>query len=112
VCTGVPVDCSALDNECNEGVCNETTGACEADPLPDETPCDDGLFCTSFSGSEGGDGCLNGECVGNPVDCGDPYACTDDSCDEDADECVNAPNDGNCTGDPLRSWCRSDLRSG
>jgi cysteine-rich repeat protein len=89
-----------LDNECNEGACDPATGECFADPLPDETPCDDGLFCTSFDGSEGGDGCLNGECVGNPVDCGDPYACTDDSCDEDADECVNAPNDGNCTGDP------------
>jgi hypothetical protein len=32
VCTGVPVDCSALDDQCNDGVCNAGTGACEAAP--------------------------------------------------------------------------------
>ncbi|MHC4063970.1 MAG: hypothetical protein ACYSUI_05645, partial [Planctomycetota bacterium] len=29
-CTGIPVDCSDLDDQCNDGVCNADTGACEA----------------------------------------------------------------------------------
>jgi hypothetical protein len=63
------VDCSDLDDQCNTGVCNATTGACEPDPVPHEgDPCDDGDECTSSDGEElGGDTCQNGECVGDPV---------------------------------------------
>ncbi|MDH3629027.1 MAG: hypothetical protein OES25_15385, partial [Acidobacteriota bacterium] len=42
VCTGVPVDCSGEDDQCNVGVCNAGSGACEADPVADSTPCEDG----------------------------------------------------------------------
>jgi hypothetical protein len=41
-CVGVPVDCSGEDDQCNDGVCNTTSGACEADPKADSTPCEDG----------------------------------------------------------------------
>ena len=61
---GPPVDCSAWDTECHDGLCNEQLGQCEAQPVEDR-PCnadDDG--CTA------GDKCQQGVCEqGNLVDC-------------------------------------------
>jgi hypothetical protein len=98
VCTGVPVDCSALDDQCNVGACDPADGACFADPEPRQgDPCEDGFFCTSDSGLPGEpDACEDGECVGQEVDCDEGAFCTDDSCDEDNDVCINDPNDGLC----------------
>lgn len=60
-CLGV--DCSSHDDMCNMGVCNPTTGACEAMPLPDTTTCSDGDACTTS------DTCSAGVCVGERTGC-------------------------------------------
>jgi hypothetical protein len=69
VCTGIPVDCSAFDDSCNDGVCDPSTGACFADPKAESTPCEDGDVCTSETGTPGTpDHCDGlGSCVGVPV---------------------------------------------
>jgi subtilisin-like proprotein convertase family protein len=42
ICKGtIPLDCSSLDDACNEGVCEEGTG-CVKDPLADDTLCENG----------------------------------------------------------------------
>jgi alpha-tubulin suppressor-like RCC1 family protein len=66
VCTaGAQLDCSGLDNECNIGICNETTDSCEQDPVPrNGDSCNDGDLCTQ------NDTCQNGGCVsGSQMDC-------------------------------------------
>lgn len=61
---GTPVSCSALDDVCNTGTCDPTTGACKATPKTNGTACDDGNACTKT------DGCTAGKCTGsNSVTC-------------------------------------------
>ncbi|MEZ4459166.1 MAG: hypothetical protein R3E66_05475 [bacterium] len=57
------VDCSALDDACHQGVCNATTGQCDAQPVADGTTCDDGDLCSTT------DVCTAGVCAGAAVDC-------------------------------------------
>ena len=64
VCSGSPRDCSGSGDECNTGVCNEETDACEAQPVADGTACVDELFCTV------NEACTTGVCGGSPQDCG------------------------------------------
>jgi hypothetical protein len=64
--------------------------ACVIRNKPDDTACDDGLFCTV------NDVCTGGVCGGRPRDCGDGITCTVDRCDEDANACINRPDDGAC----------------
>jgi len=45
----IDTDCSYLDDQCNTGVCN--AGTCETVPKADSTPCEDGDFCTSETGT-------------------------------------------------------------
>jgi|GEM_PF-2898843 len=55
-------------------------------PRPDDTTCDDGLFCTT------GTRCVAGSCVGEPLDCTDPGKdpkCHTSACDEAADTCTS-----------------------
>ncbi|HYB98714.1 MAG TPA: integrin alpha [Candidatus Limnocylindrales bacterium] len=79
VCTGAPVDCSFAGDACNTGVCNPVDGSCGQQSLPDNEPCDDGLFCTAL------ESCQSGQCVGeNP--CG-LFTLCNDSCNEATDEC-------------------------
>ena len=61
LCTGV--DCSGLDSDCSVGVCNASTGDCEAQAANEGTLCDDGDLCTIS------DFCTNGVCAGVVVDC-------------------------------------------
>lgn len=99
-CTGV--DCTAMDDECNMGVCNPTTGACETAPRTDGTSCDDGDACTD------GDSCTAGACTaGTPADCsGMTDACNTGTCNPADGSCMAVPvadgaacEDGNlCTG--------------
>ena len=89
---GAP-DCSAEDDQCNEGVCSSTgpnSYTCVKSPLPDGTTCNDGLFCTDP------DTCQEGTCTGPPRDCSDGVDCTVDTCDEANDQCVNTPDDSYC----------------
>jgi hypothetical protein len=54
-------NCSSAGDQCNDGVCNETTDSCEPQPKTDGTACDDGN-----PGTED-DSCSDGVCSGNPV---------------------------------------------
>ena len=79
-----PRDCSAQTGQCTNGVCNETADACEAQPKPVNTTCDDGLFCTV------GDKCnAAGLCnVTTPRDCSAQNGqCTTGQCNEATDAC-------------------------
>gem|GEM_PF-5225515 len=96
-CAGTPIDCSAFDGECTVGVCNPTTGACEAQAANEGGVCtDDGNPCTD-------DVCQAGACVHNNDNtnaCSDGVNCTDDACVAGA--CVGTPIDcsfldGECT---------------
>jgi len=123
LCTGDPRDCSELSDQCNLAICNNASAICEAMPLPDSTPCDDGSFCTvddrcvtgqCLGGtprdcSEGGDGCqvwfcndASAICESDPLPdgtlCDDGLFCTlDDQCTEGA--CGGAPRDCSDEGD-------------
>ena len=99
--SGTPTDCSSLDDQCNIGVCNSSTGACEAQPRPNGTGCDDGNLCTQT------DQCQSGACVGsNPVVCNPLDQCHDAGtcnpatgvCDDPAKPNGTGCNDGDlCT---------------
>lgn len=79
------IDCSALSDQCNNGVCEETLDQCIAQPKANGTSCDDGLFCNT------GETCQAGVCTGGSArNCDDSNPCTADSCDEVNDSCKNA----------------------
>ncbi len=88
------IDCSHLDDECNEGICNEDIDSCEANPVNEGLACNDGLYCN------GEETCQSGICTADtPIDCSDDYICTDDSCVEEGHNighCENIENDDNC----------------
>ena len=109
---GMVVDCSSLDDACNMGTCDSSSGNCVATPLPDGTTCDDGLFCTEP------DGCEMGVCTGPPRDCsGAGDICNSGGCDEAMDMCTGLPlpdgdpcNDGMfCT---VGETCQSSVCTG
>lgn len=82
--SGTSVDCFGLSDQCNDGVCDEATDSCIIQPKTDDTPCDDGLFCTED------DYCSSGTCLsGTEKICDDSEGCTTDSCNEDLDACEN-----------------------
>ncbi|MCH8148200.1 MAG: hypothetical protein IH987_09455, partial [Planctomycetes bacterium] len=58
---GSATDCSALDDQCSVGVCNEATSACEAQPINEGLSCDDDYACTEI------DVCASGSCVGSTI---------------------------------------------
>ncbi|MFH0955874.1 MAG: S8 family serine peptidase [Candidatus Falkowbacteria bacterium] len=79
---GITVDCSALSDQCNTGVCDETFDQCIAQPKPNGTSCDDGLYCNT------GETCQVGVCTGGSSRvCNDEKVCTTDSCSEEKDMC-------------------------
>lgn len=43
---GAPLDCSAMSNACNLGVCNPQNGACTMQPANNGNPCNDNNACT------------------------------------------------------------------
>ena len=93
-CRGVAVDCSHLDDDCNEGVCNPANGNCVASAINDGLACEDGLFCTL------NETCLVGLCGGgSDHPCDDGIDCTLDACDETDDRCVHTPDHAACDDD-------------
>jgi minor extracellular protease Epr len=79
---GTAIDCSGLSDQCNNGVCDEATESCIAQPKPDGTTCNDGLYCNV------GETCQSGACVGGSARiCNDGISCTSDSCNEDTNKC-------------------------
>ena len=104
-CTGAePVICMALDQCHWAGVCDPQTGACSHPALPDDDPCEDGLFCTVS------DTCQSGTCqAGVDRDCsGLADVCNDAECNDEYDTCwkVPKPTDTQC-GDAL--WCNEGV---
>lgn len=96
LCVTSTRDCSSLNQECGEGICDPTTGACTLRAFPEGTPCEDGDLCTAagrcnLSGGEltcqdqvidaVDDEDLCDVCVGmNEGDaCDDGNACTEES---------------------------------
>lgn len=103
---GAPADCSAKDDQCNEGICemiDAQNHACVTAPRPSGIACDDGDFCTVETTCDGSGSCA----AGQPRDCaaeaGD--ACNSAYCDAFEAACVPYPvqdgadcDDGsNCT---------------
>jgi hypothetical protein len=85
ICSGGPTDCSGVGDQCNAGVCNETTDACEPQPANEGGSCEDGDLCN------GAETCQSGTCTaGTPPNCDDGNICTADSCDP-ALGCQNTP---------------------
>lgn len=72
-CGGTAVDCAAMTNMCNVGMCSASTGTCSAVPVADGVACNDGLSCTVV------DTCRGGTCTG--VGVGEICNATDDDCD-------------------------------
>jgi len=92
VCRYTDRDCSGVGNQCNDGVCNESSNSCIILPKPDGTPCDDGLYCN------GDDTCGGGDCsvhTSDPCTYCSSYGC---SCDEFRNFCVGCTGDSECDG--------------
>ncbi len=90
-CGGQTRDCSELDDQCIQGVCDEQTDACIGVAANEGQPCDDSLFCTTA------EVCHDGVCgAGQPTDCDDAIDCTIDSCDEQSGSCSHQPSDSAC----------------
>ncbi len=90
----VELDCTEFDGPCTAGMCSEKDRGCRSFPLPNETACDDGFFCTE-NGS-----CNAGECVTTPRDCSaEEDTCNIGVCDETADACVKQPKSDGITCD-------------
>ena len=97
-CGGTATDCSGLDDQCNIGVCNAGTGACETQPANESGACDDGQFCTT------GEVCTLGVCGGGgPTDCTSvDDQCNVGVCNETTDACeAQATNEGVACDDTL-----------
>src|SRR6478735_7327861 len=58
VCEHTPKDCTALKDDCNDGVCDATSGDCAARPLADDTVCS---AAQSMPGT-----CQIGVCIAQP----------------------------------------------
>ncbi len=84
---GVPRDCRQLDDQCNEGVCDEANDVCRPSPINDGLLCDDNDPCLV------GEVCGSGQCAGGVgVTCPDNQdICTDSTCDPTGTA-------GNCDG--------------
>jgi hypothetical protein len=75
ICTGEPMDCSPLEDSCNNSLC--VAGTCVLEPVPQGFLCDDGDVCTVDESCDGAGSCVGGSAL--DCDDGDPY--TSDSCD-------------------------------
>ena len=105
--------CTALDDQCMVGVCNESTGQCEAQPINEGQSCDDGDACTQT------DTCQNGLCVGsNPIVCTASDQChVAGTCDPSTGICsnLNAPDNTPCNDDNVCTSgdsCQSGICTG
>jgi len=89
-CAGKPVDCSALSDGCNTGLC--ANGACIKQQKPANTGCSDNNACTT------NDVCTAGVCIGKGIDCtGKTDACNTGACSNGA--CVAQPKANNTVCD-------------
>jgi hypothetical protein len=82
--SGSAKDCSALDDQCVEGVCNPSSGNCEASNLPAGTSCSDGDPCTDPDQCNDSGVCVPGEDIcgecETPEDCPSGTVCQNPTC--------------------------------
>ena len=98
VCSGDPLNCSGLDDQCNQGSCDENGDQCVANPINQGQACDDGLYCNV------NETCQNGSCTSSETrDCsGESDQCNDGFCNEGMDRCEKLPiNEGQPCNDFL-----------
>ena len=96
VCAGKARDCSSLDSDCREGVCDPDTGACAENPVRAGDSCDDDNACTT------NDRCTSdGRCGGEAVSCAsEDGPCTEGVCNSQTGRCEARPlNDGQACDD-------------
>ncbi|MBW2421096.1 MAG: hypothetical protein JRH19_21320 [Deltaproteobacteria bacterium] len=110
VCNGIELcdaelDCQpdtppAVDDgiDCTIDSCDPVLGVSNA---PDDSVCDDGLYCDGAETCETVIGCV----AGTPPDCSDGVGCTFDTCNEGTTSCDNTPSDILCGGGP---FCAGD----
>lgn len=93
-CVGEARDCSAVNDQCNKGKCNETEEICEKRALPLETSCENSDYCTV------NDYCTEGECLaGQARDCSwvsQIDSCYDGECNSSQEACAFIDNE-TCT---------------
>ncbi|NOX71689.1 MAG: S8 family peptidase [Candidatus Micrarchaeota archaeon] len=83
--------CAGSDRDCSDGVsctvdeCDEENDVCVNNP--DDSLCDDGVFCNGEEICNPYEGCE----AGVPPSCDDGNECTTDSCSYDFDGCDNIP---------------------
>lgn len=108
-CLAPPEPAGTPCGDSSEGRCDhpdtcDGNGSCIPNLAPDDSPCDDGLYCTIE------ESCLAGQCVGLRTPCEDAAHCdeardrciclADEECD-DGDECTaDSCTDGDCTHQP------------
>ena len=80
-------DCASFGDGCNQGVCDQTSHTCHAEPVADGSSCDDGDPCTLS------DTCGGGVCVaGAPKSCAAlDAACVVGVCAATTGACVTKP---------------------
>jgi hypothetical protein len=136
-CNGA--DCTALNDDCSEGVCDPETGGCTYGPNRMSNSCDDlnactlndrctddpnepcrgenapaGASCSDFKSCTGTDAAPDACNDNGGCESGAPVAegteCDDDSVCTDADKC---DGEGTCFGDPVREGepCNEDCSS-
>lgn len=88
---GIPMDCSASADDCNDAICQSTgvqTYKCTLVPMQSGTPCDDKQFCTENDACDGAGACVGG----TPLDCSQAGGgCIDGTCNENTNKCEGAP---------------------
>jgi hypothetical protein len=87
---GVPKDCSAFTNGCNNGTCEPTTGNCFSQPVPPGGMCNEATDACNIGICQAG-----GQCIGQPTNeggmCNDGSNCTvNDVCS--AGTCAGTPD--------------------
>jgi hypothetical protein len=89
---GPPPDC-VDGNPCTVDECDPAVG-CRPRPVPEATPCSDGVFCNGL------ETCRRGQCaVGTGPGCDDGRTCTVDACDEEQGRCTHEPTPDCCAVD-------------
>src|SRR5215831_15898955 len=88
------------DGQCNDMLdctfdrCDMALHRCRF--TPDDSKCQDGVYCNGIERCDNQNGCVAGE----PIGCDDQDVCTIDSCDEKTHACLHAPRDADGDGDP------------
>ncbi len=89
-----------VDEQCDDGF-DCTFDACDQEILrcrflPDDSQCQNGIYCDGLEICDNKLGCRLGE----PVTCSDGNPCTINTCDEATGDCLSVPRDVDQDGDP------------